>query len=72
MTPNGIIEAVDVAPDRPPGFGTGLEERAHDQLGFQGLAKVSTRTLVYGAVIWMKYVLPHRRMFLNETPIASP
>ena len=37
MTPDGIVEAVDVAPDGVLGLGPSLEDGAPDQLGFQGL-----------------------------------
>jgi hypothetical protein len=36
MAPEGIVESVDVAPDRVLGFGPALEDGAPDQFGFQG------------------------------------
>lgn len=42
MTPNGIVEAVDVTADRLPGLGSGLDDDASDQLGLQGLEERST------------------------------
>lgn len=37
MAPDGIVEAVDGAPDPVLGFSPALEDGAPDQLGFQGL-----------------------------------
>ena len=37
MAPDGIVESVDVAPDRVLGFSPALEDGAPDQFGFQGL-----------------------------------
>ena len=37
MTPDGVVEAVDVTADRLLGLGSGLEDGAPDQLGLQGL-----------------------------------
>src|ERR671921_2225986 len=37
MTSDRIVEAVDVTPDRLLGLGSGLEDGAPDQLGFQAL-----------------------------------
>jgi hypothetical protein len=36
MTPDRVVEAVDVTTDRRLGLGSGLEHRAPDQFGLQG------------------------------------
>ena len=37
MTPDGVVEAVDVLTNRLLSLGSGLEDGAPDQLGFQAL-----------------------------------
>jgi hypothetical protein len=37
MTPDGVVKAIDVTPKCVLGLGSGLENGAPDQFGFQGL-----------------------------------
>ena len=46
MTPDGVVETINVTADRLLGLGSGLENGAPDQFGFQGLEE----RLDYGIV----------------------
>ncbi len=75
MTPDRIVEAVDVTTNRLPSLRSGLEHGAPDQLGFQGFEEGLNHGIVE-AVPFSGHrdpdaMFPQRGLILDRTVLAA-